>query len=187
LRDSSTTCIEKDEQELDINHGLFLDIYPLYEHPEHFFDAHINIIMSFVYRILVAGRVPYNHGTAVKAISRVVLWFYQGECRNRKIKQIKKRLNRRGKSSSYVTYYGLDVTPLHTIQYDKAWFQKPVRMEFEGAAFWGPTDPDAYLTRRYGNYMELPPEEERIPHHSYVIADTKKSYTEYRDAKRNEI
>lgn len=35
--------------------------------------------------------------------------------------------------------------------------------------FWGPNNPDRILTMRYGNYMELPPEEERIPHCSTVV------------------
>lgn len=36
--------------------------------------------------------------------------------------------------------------------------------EFEGYKFCIPEGFDQYLTQCYGNYMELPPEEERITH-----------------------
>ena len=37
----------------------------------------------------------------------------------------------------------------------------------------------ALLNRGFGDYMQLPPEEDRQPHHEALIVDTKKSYTEY--------
>ena len=40
--------------------------------------------------------------------------------------------------------------------------------EFEGELFYGPANPDPLLTRCYGNYMQLPPEEKRVPHNTNV-------------------
>jgi len=40
---------------------------------------------------------------------------------------------------------------------------------FEDTVFKGPNNADAYLTRRYGDYMQLPPEDKRKPHYSDVI------------------
>lgn len=40
---------------------------------------------------------------------------------------------------------------------------------FEGEHFFGMNSPHEFLTRCYGNYMELPPIEKRIPHYSKVI------------------
>lgn len=42
------------------------------------------------------------------------------------------------------------------------------KYQFEGFAFFGPANADAFLSRRYGNYMELPPLEDRKPHYSKV-------------------
>ncbi len=42
------------------------------------------------------------------------------------------------------------------------------KYKFDSVEFWGPNDGDAILTKGYGNYMELPPEEKRIPHYSKV-------------------
>ena len=40
----------------------------------------------------------------------------------------------------------------------------PIRDRF----FEGPTDPEECMTIRYGDYMQLPPEEERIPHWGFI-------------------
>lgn len=54
------------------------------------------------------------------------------------------------------TYYEIDnIFPLR-------------RYKFENAEFWGPNDYNEVLTREYWNYMDLPPEERRVPHYSEV-------------------
>lgn len=49
--------------------------------------------------------------------------------------------------------------------YPAQWFEAVSTVTFEGDTFAAPVGWDAYLSRNYGNYMELPPEEERIPRH----------------------
>lgn len=44
-------------------------------------------------------------------------------------------------------------------------FSQICYMDFEGVSCPIPEKYDSYLSRLYGNYMELPPENERIPHH----------------------
>lgn len=46
----------------------------------------------------------------------------------------------------------------------------PLRQyEFEGYLFYGPKDADVFLRRCYGDYLQLPPIEKRIPHNSKVV------------------
>lgn len=42
------------------------------------------------------------------------------------------------------------------------------RYDFEGTYFYGPKDAHNFLTRCYGDYMQLPPLEKRVPHYSSV-------------------
>lgn len=44
-------------------------------------------------------------------------------------------------------------------------FDSIIDAEFEGMTLKIPACYDKWLTKIYGNYMEFPPEEERIPHH----------------------
>lgn len=53
-------------------------------------------------------------------------------------------------------------------EFRKSEFYPSTPIEFEGRLFSGPSNPDAYLKRIYGNYMELPPELKRKPHGAWV-------------------
>lgn len=41
-------------------------------------------------------------------------------------------------------------------------------IKFEDAYFWGLKDSDYYLSMIFGDYMQLPPEDKRVTHHSYT-------------------
>lgn len=42
------------------------------------------------------------------------------------------------------------------------------KYRFADTEFWGPADYDEILTHFYGNYMELPKEENRVPHYDSI-------------------
>ena len=44
-------------------------------------------------------------------------------------------------------------------------YDPAVKLEFEEKQYYVPRDYDTWLTRFFGNYMELPPENKRMPHH----------------------
>lgn len=182
LRKSDTTCITKDSIGEDCNQGFALDIYPLYFYPDNFITAHLNILRSYMYRVLSAERVPYHHGKALKYGAKVLLSLYRGKNRKEKCEKIKKKLRMVPKGKYILTYYGLDISFTNALLYETAWFEDPVKIAFEDDMFSAPTNCDAYLTKKYGDYMKLPPEEKRyIDIEEIVVADINKGYQEYRD------
>ncbi|MEA4965625.1 MAG: LicD family protein [Oscillospiraceae bacterium] len=52
--------------------------------------------------------------------------------------------------------------------FKREWFEKTVCLPFEGESFPAPAGYDAALRQCYGDYMQLPPEEDRIGHHYYT-------------------
>lgn len=50
-----------------------------------------------------------------------------------------------------------------------------------------PTQSETYLKKLYGDYMQLPPEGERIPLHTCVVIDTEKSYLEFTKNQKKEV
>lgn len=64
---------------------------------------------------------------------------------------------------------------LHTFSFNP--FEEMVEVYFEGHKFMAPARYDEYLSTRYGDYMKLPPEDQRHPYHGgkyYWKADSKK-------------
>lgn len=49
----------------------------------------------------------------------------------------------------------------------KSIFSSFINVEFEGKQYKAPVGYDEWLTDFYGDYMELPPEQERVTHHQY--------------------
>lgn len=53
----------------------------------------------------------------------------------------------------------------------KEWFNETEEKLFEGTLFTVPKEWDKLLTYEYGDYMQLPPEDERISHHYFKIVE----------------
>ena len=49
----------------------------------------------------------------------------------------------------------------------KVWIENVVKRKFEDGEFYVTSSYDAMLTQIYGDYMQLPPEKDRIYHHLY--------------------
>lgn len=62
-----------------------------------------------------------------------------------------------------------DFTGLHDAVYDREILENLTTAEFEGKFYKVPVRYDEFLRGLYGDYMQLPPEEERVPSHPYDI------------------
>ena len=176
LRNSKTTLIERTEVDRDINHGIFIDIYPLFNSPKDGWAAKKLIIASMVYRLMLYGVVPQNRGMVMKIGSTVLLRVIPKKVRQKLIKYSYKIM----KSSAHTGYisslYGDEVN----IRYPEKWFFPVKRVPFEDIEVPVEANTDEYLKLTYGDYMQLPPPEKRIFHHGYVYIDFERPYTEFK-------
>lgn len=70
--------------------------------------------------------------------------------------------------------------------YEAEWFEKGVEMPFEDFTVMMPQGYDAFLTKQYGDYMQLPPEDKRIPHHNHYYVDFGKECPTLNPSPKNE-
>lgn len=54
--------------------------------------------------------------------------------------------------------------------FDKRLFGEPKLYDFAGRSFYGPAMTEEYLTQLYGDYMELPPEKDRVTDHPGFVS-----------------
>lgn len=159
LVDKGHRCLVTDKNKSRRETYLSIDIYPLYNCPSNKVTLLLNIWRSHIYKILVGG-VPQNHGKIMQILGRLILLFCPLRKRESAITKIEEHLNYKGRSDCVADYFGKDISLCNAITYKKEWFSTPSLLEFEGRMFYGPTDPDKYLTKRYGDYMTpLSPEE----------------------------
>lgn len=57
----------------------------------------------------------------------------------------------------------LEKFEVHTFDFNP--FEQMIELEFEGLKFMAPAKYDQYLSHHYGDYMQLPPEDQRHPYH----------------------
>lgn len=151
----------------DYGLGVYIDIYPLdgcgntAEEADALSDS-VYRIYRRLYWMGIDHFVPSPRGrlrSAAKrfeyAITRMIGPGFFMEMVNRK------RMKRKYSENKYVGCTVWDVCPL-----EKAWMT-PIELEFEGQSFLAPEGYDAALKSIYGDYMALPPEEERQGHHGY--------------------
>ena len=58
---------------------------------------------------------------------------------------------------------------------EAVWFDEPVKMPFEDFTVMMPSGYKEFLNLRYGDYMQLPPEDKRISHHNHYYVDFERS------------
>ena len=66
------------------------------------------------------------------------------------------------------TLMAADVIGITKLHFDRAFFARRIPLPFEGRTIWCPVGYDGILRLRYGDYMTLPPEDQRVPHHDCV-------------------
>lgn len=60
--------------------------------------------------------------------------------------------------------------------FDRSWFADVITKTFEGVECYVPVGYNEYLTRLYGDYMQLPPVEKRVSHHGVIYESTTQEY-----------
>ena len=181
LCDSTTSCFMKDTEGLDINHGIFIDIYIYYLYPDSRFMKKKITVDSFILRVLVANTHPKNHGKLVAFLGDMVLKLYKGKKRERKIESILREYKGNSWEKYVATYFGRDIGLGKCIKYPKEWFVHPKILCFEDMEVPCPGNPEEYCRLQYGNtFMKLPPVEKRQPHHEFIYASVSESYKDFK-------
>lgn len=177
---NNTTFIKTYQKDLDINHGIVLDVLPLDGCPTGF-KRKCQKFWALLYSLFIVGKAPDNHGKAVNLVGSAVLGIFKGKKVRYKIWRF---------CEKQMTKYPIEkcdyITELcsgpHYMQneYPKSCFDHAVRMEFEGHQMAMPSGYDTYLRMAFGDYWKLPPKEKQVCHHEFEKIDTEHSYKIYR-------
>ena len=184
IRKNNTAYFDKYSRRYKIHHGICIDIFPRVPTkpglPLKLKKKWLSLcnIIQVQDEELRYYRKDYEElmGKAgvflLSAFSKLPLKTRQGLHR----KMLDAILNADPGKSSHITYVWGKIT---RVLPKEVYGSGPVELPFEGRMLKVPADYKRYLQIVYGNYMELPPVEERTRHYKNAIVDFENSYEQY--------
>ena len=162
LRRRDTLFLREHQEHMPYEQGVFIDVFPIDAVPRSQFGRTVKNIQCFAVRKILWSKVgKIADRSAVRravyaALSRIpekaVLRYY-----DRMVERAK------GIESEWGRIL-LFPTPNRRYGYLRKWYETSKDILFEGETFSGIEDYDGYLTFKFGDYMSLPPQEERKVH-----------------------
>lgn len=192
IRNSETTFIENSTKNLNINHGVYIDIFPIDGFkPKRILKKLKNKLVFEIYRIYFAQMYCIRNPERIKI---KVMNLINKILKNTVFRK-KTLVDLLHKEKKIATEYDFDESEYACLFFDAgikpmscifphSYFGKGTVKSFEGIDVIVPQDYDGFLKQQYGNYMELPPEEKRVSHHYNQVVDLEKSYIYYTKANK---
>lgn len=178
LRDCNTTFIEKSVSHININHGIYIDIFPLDGYPSSKKEQKIFDLKNKLYKLMISCVYKLNAKFYTKlffAFERMIkLDFFSNKFVDCSEKLFKK--------------YSLDDSKLwcnHTHYqgklnyFDRDIFGDGMVVKFEGINVIIPKKYNEFLSQKYPNWQLELSESEKKGHHYCEIIDYDNSYTKY--------
>ncbi|MBR0342877.1 MAG: LicD family protein [Oscillospiraceae bacterium] len=181
LRDKQTTMVRSYQKDMDIVHGIAIDIFPLDGCPSSVLKRTKQVLWAYVYQLYCTQLIPQNHGRLVALAGRIALdLVHSSKTRYRIWRFAEKQMSRyKIKGCKYITEICAGPGYMKN-KYPRKAFDKRLDVPFEGTSLPIPAGYDAYLRIAFGDYMTLPPENERVPSHDAILIDAENPYKLYK-------
>lgn len=177
IRKDHTTFLQAGEEKYKYHKGVFIDIFPIDRIPT---SAPLRMkfqIECMIYQLFTREFSPPSGARLNRSISSLLLKCIDPPTRRVYRKQLEKKITR------YAGNLQLQTIAVET----QATIKKPLpahfmsdftKLLFEGKEFMCTKYWDEYLRLKYGKYMQLPAESERIWKHRPLIIDLERNYEE---------
>ncbi len=181
IKDNNTTFINKHSINSDIHHGLMIDVIPIDRVAPTKMGKLLQMIDSMIYCCFNFQRLPDHKNKLIYFATKLALGIFRSsKIRFALWKDAERRIAKyNGKGTGLVASFG-EGTSIMRMRFPQEWFEQPTYLDFEGHSMPVPADTDQYLKISFGDYMQLPPEEERVARHNAVFIDLEHSYTQYK-------
>lgn len=183
IHDRNSTFVKTTIHDRDVAQGVAMDIFPLDLAPQGF-ARKVQKFWANVFILFSVARAPQNHGPIIKLLGNILLGLAPGKKNKYRVAKFaeKQMTKYNNEDLDYVTE--LCAGPKYmSNDYPKEVFSDQLYVDFEDTKLPIPIGYDTYLKMAFGNYMELPPEKDRINHHEYEFIDLDTPYIKYRGDK----
>ena len=176
IRKNGTEFVEWNKRNIDMHHGIYIDIFPYDRLPESGIDEYMNYCRE-LNKKLFKRRIPdrvglpqsdlkWKIGAAARRLQYLAMQLTSEKKLLEKLDRDYTKYENLGFASGKSTCHSVSTR----VAYSNDTLFPPKEIEFEGHSFYAPRDMDTYLTEMYGDYMQLPPVENRIGHRPFIVS-----------------
>lgn len=183
LRDLNTTYIEKNMQDLDIVHGVFIDVFPIDGLPNTASEQKKYLKKLHAFERRRSANLPRKYGVGIGLRSLGIYWINRLTGIYRNTGETLRKL------TEYVKRYSPEKAEIWCIHHEERslsafnsaeWYGEGTEAVFEGLTVMIPEKYDLYLTKRYGNWRADLSDDQKVGHHYYTVCDLDLPYAEYK-------
>lgn len=177
IRKDHSTFLQDMEEVGQYHTGIFIDIFPFDRKPHGKIRKAIFYWNCMLFQLFTREFVPTRNGVLAKYISGIILAIVPVSRRKILREKLLKKITTNNSNPA------LDTAAVETVStmrqsFAPDMFSSYATTFFEGKEYMCFADCEDYLHRKYGDYMKLPPEEERTWTHHPLVIDFEHNYEE---------
>lgn len=176
IRKNHTAYVQSEDEKMKSYHkGIFIDIFPIDRYPEGFLDQKIFRAACMVNLLFSRG---YPSGsTGIFVTCQKMLLNFGSKRRTKILNRTEKIISRWNQNQKLGTVISCSMRGLNTV-HSNSLMDRLVLVNYQGTEVLQTEEFDLFLKKQYGNYMEFPPEEERVLRHLPVWQSIDCNYEE---------
>lgn len=175
IRKNNTSFVEWNKYKLNMNHGIYIDVFPFDILPNEevatFIKKSSKMIDDFYLKF-----IPKRSYTDKKNIKWILGDIFKSIIFN--LSKVLDKLKIAKSIDEYISKYkemnGKNISYFNAFSIDKKIYEKEIlfpvkKIKFESKLYSVPHRYEEYLEKTYGDYMKLPPLEERVGHRPLIV------------------
>lgn len=166
VRHNKSHFIEEGEKNKKYHQGIYIDIFPIDKVPDSKTKFSVQSKLSRLL-VIMKMKISTRDFPSVNFFGRTLLQLFGHLVSYKVIKKILFSTSKWNKESKGELYtHGVEL--LWNTIYDAKDLFPLKKIKFEDAEFWGPNNPESILKQVYGDFMKLPPEDQRQYHAKFI-------------------
>lgn len=177
IRKDHTTFLQNQQEKGAYHTGIFVDVFPIDRIPNGTLRQMLFRFRCMRYQLYTREFVPPKGNFLVKCVSALFLAVTPPARRMRTRENLLSKITRYSDNTQLSAIAIETAGTLRTL-YPSDMLENYTELPFEDGLFMCFRDWDEHLRRKFGDYMQLPPESERTWRHHPLVIDFERNYDE---------
>ena len=177
IRKDHTTYLEQEWQIGNHHTGIFIDVFPIDRIPDGQFNKWLFKWNCMKYQLLCREFVPPRSNMLIRSFSRIMLNSIPVNKREKERRKLLEKIKSYDENHDFETV-GIETMSSLNKPFSSDMLDSFIELPFEDGTFMCFQGWDDHLKRKFGDYMQLPPVEEREWKHHPIVIDFEHNYDE---------